>query len=396
MKILFSHTKNISLLKKTFIYFYIFFSVFFPLSVSEATINKQINYQGKLTTSAGVAVTNGTYNMEFILYDDPTLSGVHILWTETRTGVDKVQVTNGLFSVMLGEVTSLAGVDFNQTLYLGVNIGGTGTPGWDGEMTPRKKLGTVPSAVVAEGALNIIGGAAGTIPYQSAANTTAFSAVGIAGQALISGNTGSPTWFAPTLGSILFAGTSGALSQDNANFFWDDTNKRLGIGTVTPADKLEIASGNIMLSGGANDRPYIHTNGTFAPRLIFDNNAGDISITRNDVPTRNYVTLGLLGGVKAGVFTQSLGMFGWTSSGTDSSSQSAVDTGLSRGAANKVYIGNGTSGDSSGTLVATNVGIGIAAPTSTLHVVGGNNTVKINPSGNGTAISLINNSSSIA
>jgi hypothetical protein len=392
-------------LREAFVLIFIFFSVLFPFSVLKAAINKQINYQGKLTTSAGVAVANGTYNMEFILYDDPTLSGVHILWTETRTGVDKVQVTNGLFSVMLGEVTSLAGVDFNQTLYLGVNIGGTGTPGWDGEMTPRKKLGAVPSAVVAEGALNIIGGAAGTIPYQSAADTTAFSAVGVAGQALISGNTGSPTWFAPTLGSILFAGTSGALSQDNANFFWDDTNKRLGIGTVTPADKLEIASGNIMLSGGANDRPYIHTNGTFAPRLIFDNNAGDISITRNDVPTRNYVTLGLLGGVKAGVFAQSTGMFGWTSSGTDSSSQSAVDTSFTRLSAAVVGIGNGTSGDASGTLhvpvingstVANgtitiqgttnatrttsyvnlqptdgNVGIGTATPGAKLQVVGG-------------------------
>lgn len=37
-----------------------------------------------------------------------------------------------------------------------------------------------------------------------------------------------------TAGSVLFAGTSGVLQQDNANFFWDDTNNRLGIGTETP------------------------------------------------------------------------------------------------------------------------------------------------------------------
>ena len=41
---------------------------------------------------------------------------------------------------MLGDVTSLSGVNFNQTLYLGINIES------DGEMTPRKKLGAVPSA----------------------------------------------------------------------------------------------------------------------------------------------------------------------------------------------------------------------------------------------------------
>lgn len=33
-----------------------------------------------------------------------------------------------------------------------------------------------------------------------------------------------------TIGSILFAGTSGAISQDNTNIFWDNTNKRLSIG----------------------------------------------------------------------------------------------------------------------------------------------------------------------
>src|SRR5688572_5605789 len=33
-----------------------------------------------------------------------------------------------------------------------------------------------------------------------------------------------------TEGSALFAGASGVLAQDNANFFWDDTNNFLGLG----------------------------------------------------------------------------------------------------------------------------------------------------------------------
>ena len=45
-----------------------------------------------------------------------------------------------------------------------------------------------------------------------------------------------------TAGSVLFAGTSGVLAQDNANFFWDDTNNRLGIGTATPTKALEVSS----------------------------------------------------------------------------------------------------------------------------------------------------------
>src|SRR3989338_1702039 len=223
---------------KKFLILLILTSILSPFVNVNAAINKQINYQGKLTTPAGVAVADGTYNMEFALYT--VSSAGTAIWTETRTTTDKVQVTSGLFSVLLGEVTTLAGVNFNQTLYLGVNIGGTGTPGWDGEMTPRKKLGAVPAAVVSENAINMIGGVAGAVPYQSAASTTLFSAAGTTGQSLISGGTGSPTWFAPTAGSVLFAGTSGILQQDNANLFWDDSADRLGIGTATPGAKLDV------------------------------------------------------------------------------------------------------------------------------------------------------------
>ena len=59
------------------------------------------------------------------------------------------------------------------------------------------------------------------------------------------GASSSPTFAGLTLstmtaGSVLFAGTGGLVSQDNSNFFWDDTNNRLGIGTATPATRLEI------------------------------------------------------------------------------------------------------------------------------------------------------------
>jgi hypothetical protein len=42
-----------------------------------------------------------------------------------------------------------------------------------------------------------------------------------------------------TAGSVLFAGTSGVLAQKNANFFWDNTNNRLGINTNSPVFDLE-------------------------------------------------------------------------------------------------------------------------------------------------------------
>jgi hypothetical protein len=50
-----------------------------------------------------------------------------------------------------------------------------------------------------------------------------------------------------TSGSVLFSnGTT--IAQDNANFFWDDTNNRLGIGTNAPANTLDV-SGSARVSG---------------------------------------------------------------------------------------------------------------------------------------------------
>jgi hypothetical protein len=57
-----------------------------------------------------------------------------------------------------------------------------------------------------------------------------------------------PTFSTMTAGSVLFAGASGLLSQDNANFFWDDANNRLGIRTASPNSSLHV-SGSTTASG---------------------------------------------------------------------------------------------------------------------------------------------------
>lgn len=43
-----------------------------------------------------------------------------------------------------------------------------------------------------------------------------------------------------TTGSILFIGSSSALAQDNSNFFWDNSNKRIGLGTSSPSYRLHL------------------------------------------------------------------------------------------------------------------------------------------------------------
>jgi len=51
-------------------------------------------------------------------------------------------------------------------------------------------------------------------------------------------NAGAPTF---TPGSVIFAGATGALSQDNPNFIYDSVNHRLGIGgAIVPTNTLTV------------------------------------------------------------------------------------------------------------------------------------------------------------
>jgi hypothetical protein len=43
-----------------------------------------------------------------------------------------------------------------------------------------------------------------------------------------------------TTGSVIFAGPVGTLIEDNSVFFWDDANRRLGIGTSVPAYNIDV------------------------------------------------------------------------------------------------------------------------------------------------------------
>jgi hypothetical protein len=49
-----------------------------------------------------------------------------------------------------------------------------------------------------------------------------------------------------TSGSVPFIGASGALTQDNSNLFFDDTNNRLGIATASPTTALDVFGSGII------------------------------------------------------------------------------------------------------------------------------------------------------
>jgi hypothetical protein len=113
-----------------------------PSQSPSATSTSTISYQGRLADSAGNPLTD-KYNMEFRLYDVPT-GGVP-LWTEMWTGANAVDVSDGLFNVMLGSIdnTLALSIENHDELYLGITVG------TDSEMAPRVQLGSVPFAMVA-------------------------------------------------------------------------------------------------------------------------------------------------------------------------------------------------------------------------------------------------------
>lgn len=123
------------------------------ITYAAAGVNEQINYQGRLLTGAGAVVPDGSYNIEFKIYQDGdgVLGGGDetLKWTESRTGGNKVVVKNGYFSVYLGAVNPFSSsVDWNQdSLWLSINIGGSGAVSWDGEMSPYTRFSSTPYAI---------------------------------------------------------------------------------------------------------------------------------------------------------------------------------------------------------------------------------------------------------
>lgn len=85
---------------------------------------------------------------------------------------------------------------------------------------------------------NLVGGSAGSVPYQTGAGTTAFVSPGTTGFVLTSNGTGAPTWT---------AGSSVSLASNNT---WTGTQSFVG-STTAVAEKLRNASEIINLVGTA-------------------------------------------------------------------------------------------------------------------------------------------------
>lgn len=164
----------------------------------------------------------------------------------------------------------------------------------------------------------------------------------------LQGTSGNGTLTSPAIQGLVgnAGGTIAFTVLNNGNF---------GIGTTSPGAALDV-NGQILAARGTNVLPSLADRQTVATGINF---RGGNSID------------GVLGGAaffslnSNGFQIKSTSSFAWSAGDP---TVNAPDTGLFRGAANKVYVGNGTAGDYSGTLIAGNVGIQTTTPTANLQV----------------------------
>jgi hypothetical protein len=224
-------------------------SLFFVAPAAQAVVPGLMNYQGTLTDDGGVALDT-TVAMTFTIYYDST--GTGSIWTETQPSV---VVVDGVFNVLLGSVNPLSEGLFGGTSsrWLGVQVGG------DPELLPRQRIVTVAHAFHA--AVAETADYAHSVPAASDGDWT------ISGNNIysaVSGNVGigttSPTYKLTVNGYLaLSSGSSAIILNDGSTYrFAMDpegantlrlgggfgtifTNSDVGIGTSSPAAKLDVA-----------------------------------------------------------------------------------------------------------------------------------------------------------
>lgn len=245
-------------------------------SPTSAATSSFLNFQARLLTSSGSVVPDGNYNVDFKIYNaDSTTGSVSTcsgacLWEETRTGGNQVRVVGGYLTVNLGSVTPFAStINWDQQLYLTMNIGGTGgSPSWDGEMQNSGhsiKLTALPYAFRA-GALAKTdgGGNVGTLSFGTTATNPVITLPDATGTVCLQSSascgfiSGSGTAFLQggnSFGALAVLGTNDAnslaLQTNNSSKIVIDTSGNLTFQQASTITNVAAATGTqLTIKGG--------------------------------------------------------------------------------------------------------------------------------------------------
>lgn len=230
------------------------FFVFQKNVLAAVGINKEINFQGKVTNTDGTNVADASYNFLFCIYTTSTpatacTAGANndAVWRETKS----ITVTDGIFQTNLGDTTTLPGsVDFNSdNIFLGINFNG------NGQMTPLVQFTASPYAFNSD----MLDGKDWTNPgtIGASTNTLGLASGGASSWTNTSGNLTISTAASGTLAltsagalnlsageasTATLANVTNALNFDSNTLSIDALNNRIGIGTNTPTAFLDLAA----------------------------------------------------------------------------------------------------------------------------------------------------------
>jgi len=210
-------------------------------TISGAAVSNIAIGSGAMQLGANIEYNTGIgegalRNLEGTSFGNIALGGYRTMYLQTA----------GNRNIGIGYNQEQASLTGDNQLAIGHIIFGTGVNEVNGQSISTGKIGirvpTPDETFHVDGTLKFVTGNQG------------------AGKVLVSSSTGVADWAtsasaftipissvtSATAGSVLFAGTGGILQQKNADFFYDSTNKRLGIGTSSPSTTIHgTAAGSV-------------------------------------------------------------------------------------------------------------------------------------------------------